>query len=151
MQTRTTDVGTRVIVKQQKQNKLTPTFLQYPYVVTNVKGSMITALNKDTGHTINHEKYVLYITKKKIFLLNLKIFYWEHWFSLLYIFGHSVMVLDIIFFCFSLIFERYCFRFVYFFRGRCDLLLITCTVEVISNIIIVLKSLFWLLGYNSWM
>ena len=52
MQTRTIDVGTRVIVKQQKQNKLTPTFSQCPYAVTNVKGSMITALNKDTGHTI---------------------------------------------------------------------------------------------------
>ena len=52
MQTRTINIGDRVIVKQQKRNKLTPTFSQYPYVVTNVKGSMITAFNKDTGLTV---------------------------------------------------------------------------------------------------
>ena len=36
MQTRKIDIGTRVIVKQQKRNKLTPTFMQYPNVVINV-------------------------------------------------------------------------------------------------------------------
>ena len=46
MQTRKIDICTRVIVKQQKRNKLIPTFSQYPYVVTNVKGSLITAFIK---------------------------------------------------------------------------------------------------------
>ena len=52
MQTRTIKIGARVIVKQQKRNKLTPTFSQYHYVVTDVKGSMITTFNKNTGHTV---------------------------------------------------------------------------------------------------
>ena len=52
MQTRKTDISTRVIVKQQKQNKLITSFLQYPYAVTNVRGSMITAFSKDIGYTI---------------------------------------------------------------------------------------------------
>ena len=52
MQTRIIDIGTRVIVKHQKRNKLAPTSSQYPYVVTNVKESMITAVNKNTGHTV---------------------------------------------------------------------------------------------------
>ena len=52
MQTRTINIGDKVIVKHQKRNKSTPTFSQYPYVVTNVKGSMITAFNKDNGHTV---------------------------------------------------------------------------------------------------
>ena len=52
MQTSKIDIGTRVIVKKQKQNKLTAKFSQYPYVVTNVKESMITVFNKDTGHSI---------------------------------------------------------------------------------------------------
>ena len=52
MQTRKIDIGTRVIVKQQKQNKFTPKFLQYPYVVTNLIESMITAFDNETGHAI---------------------------------------------------------------------------------------------------
>ena len=52
MEARTTDINTRAIVKQQKQNKLTPLFSQYPYEVTNLKGSMITAFNKDTRQTV---------------------------------------------------------------------------------------------------
>ena len=52
VQTRTVNIGARIIVKQQKRNKLTPTFSQYSNVVTNVEGSMITAFNKDTGHII---------------------------------------------------------------------------------------------------
>ena len=47
-----TNVGTRVIVKQQRRNKLTPTFSQYPYLVKNVKENMITAFNRNNGHTI---------------------------------------------------------------------------------------------------
>ena len=47
-----TNVGTRLIVKQQRRNKLTPTFSQYPYLVKNVKENMITAFNRNNGHTI---------------------------------------------------------------------------------------------------
>ena len=52
MQTRKIDIGTRAIVKQQKRNKCTPKLLQYPYVVTNLIESMITAFDNETGHTI---------------------------------------------------------------------------------------------------
>ena len=44
-----TNVGTRVFVKQQRRNKLTPTLSQYPYLV---KGNIITVFNKNNGHTI---------------------------------------------------------------------------------------------------
>ena len=52
LQTRTINIGARILVKQQKRNKLTPTFSQYSYVVTNVEGSVITTFNKDTRHTV---------------------------------------------------------------------------------------------------
>ena len=52
MQTRKINIGTRVIVEQRKRNKLTPILSQYVYVVTNIKGSMITTFNKATAHTI---------------------------------------------------------------------------------------------------
>lgn len=52
MQTRKINIGNRVIVKQRKRNKLTPILSQYLYVVTNIKGSMITTFNKATAHTI---------------------------------------------------------------------------------------------------
>lgn len=50
-----TNVGTRLIVKQQRRNKLTPTFSQYPYLVKNVKENMITAFNRNNGHTITRK------------------------------------------------------------------------------------------------
>ena len=52
MQTRKINIGNRVIVKQRKRNKFTPILSQYLYVVTNIKGSMITTFNKATAHTI---------------------------------------------------------------------------------------------------
>lgn len=52
MQTRKINIGNRVILKQRKRNKLTPILSQYLYVVTNIKGSMITTFNKATAHTI---------------------------------------------------------------------------------------------------
>ena len=52
MQARQTYLGTRVTDKQQRQNKLTPTFSQYRYLVANFKGNMITAFDKDTEHTV---------------------------------------------------------------------------------------------------
>ena len=52
MQTRKINIGNRVIVKQRKRNKLTSILSQYLYVVTNIKGSIITAFNKATAHTI---------------------------------------------------------------------------------------------------
>ena len=52
MQKRTINIDDRVVAKQQKRNKLTPTFSQYLYVVGNVKGSMKKVFNKDTGSTV---------------------------------------------------------------------------------------------------
>ena len=52
MQTRKINIGNRVILKQRKRNKLTPILSQYLYVVTNIKGSMITTFNKATAHTL---------------------------------------------------------------------------------------------------
>ena len=52
MQTRKINIGTRVIVEKRKRNKLTPILSQCVYVVTNIKGSMITTFNKATAHTI---------------------------------------------------------------------------------------------------
>ncbi|GFR78254.1 transposon Ty3-G Gag-Pol polyprotein [Elysia marginata] len=43
-------MGDKVLVRQPKLNKLTPPYNPNPYIVTDVKGSMITAAN--AGHTI---------------------------------------------------------------------------------------------------
>ncbi|GFR84457.1 polyprotein [Elysia marginata] len=43
-------MGDKVLVRQPKLNKLTPPYNPVPYIVTDVKGSMITAAN--AGHTI---------------------------------------------------------------------------------------------------
>ena len=52
VQKRTINIDDRVVAKQQKRNKLIPTFSQYLYVVGNVKGSMKKVFNKDTGSTV---------------------------------------------------------------------------------------------------
>ena len=49
---RTILIGDRVLVKQTKQNKLTPNFNPNPYTVTNVNGTMITATNPVDNHII---------------------------------------------------------------------------------------------------
>ena len=42
----------RVLVKQMKNNKLTPAFNPIPYIVTENKGDLVSAFNPITQHTI---------------------------------------------------------------------------------------------------
>ena len=42
----------KVLVLQKKQNKLTPKFNQYPYVISEIKGTMITAENPVNKHPV---------------------------------------------------------------------------------------------------
>ena len=46
------DIGDYVLVRQQKQNKLTSRFDPKPYRLTNIKGTMLSA--QRPGHTITH-------------------------------------------------------------------------------------------------
>ena len=48
---RTVDLGDKVIVKQDKFNKLTPRFQVHPYTVTQTKGTMVTARSDINGST----------------------------------------------------------------------------------------------------
>lgn len=48
--TRTVKIGVKVLVLQKEQNKLTPKFNQYPYVVTEIKETMITTENAVNNH-----------------------------------------------------------------------------------------------------
>lgn len=48
--TRTVKIGVKVLVLQKEQNKLTPKFNQYPYVVTEIKETMITTENPVNNH-----------------------------------------------------------------------------------------------------
>ena len=50
--TRAIEIGDKILVLQKKQNKLTPKFNQYPYVVTEIKGTMITAENPVNTHRV---------------------------------------------------------------------------------------------------
>ena len=50
-------VGNRVLVKQDKENKLTTPFDPRPYEVTNKKGNMVTAQREDKRITRNSSKF----------------------------------------------------------------------------------------------
>ena len=45
-------VGNRVLVKQDKENKLTTLFDARPYEVTNKKGNMVTGQREDKQETL---------------------------------------------------------------------------------------------------
>ena len=49
---RNIETGDRVLVHQDKRNKLTPYYRPYPYIVTNRNGTMITAQSETDGSTI---------------------------------------------------------------------------------------------------
>ena len=51
------NIGDTVIVKQNKTNKQTPPFDPKPYVVTDMKGSMITASRGNTDKTRNSSHF----------------------------------------------------------------------------------------------
>ena len=53
-------VGDRVLVCQEKQNKLTPQFDPSPYTITDVKGTMITAFRTDHCITRNSTHFKLF-------------------------------------------------------------------------------------------
>ena len=50
--TRTVEIGDKALVLRKKQNKLTPKFNQYSYIVTVIKGTMITAENPVNNHRV---------------------------------------------------------------------------------------------------
>ena len=46
------NVGDRVLVKQSRQNKLSPMFKPYPYRIIGQNGTMLTAKHMSTNHEI---------------------------------------------------------------------------------------------------
>ena len=50
------NVGDRVLVKQTRQNKLSPMLKPYPYRIIGQSGTMLTAKHMSTNHEINRNQ-----------------------------------------------------------------------------------------------